>query len=197
VFVTGGTGFIGRRVVARLRERGDEVVALVRSPGSAGDLGAEFVVGDLGDEEAIRRGLDGADACLHIAGEYRLGIAASERPAMTEANVGGTERVLDAAAAAGVARIVYVSTVNVFGNTRGQVVDETYRRDPADGFLSFYDETKYLAHLAAEERIAAGAPVVIVQPGGVYGPGDHSTVGSQIEQVQAGKLKSWRSAEWG
>ena len=59
---------------------------------------------------------------------------------MLDANVGATERVLDAATAAGVARIVYVSTVNVFGNTHGRIVDETYRRDPADGFVSYYDE---------------------------------------------------------
>jgi nucleoside-diphosphate-sugar epimerase len=68
-------------------------------------------------------------------------------------------------------------------------VDESYRRDLADGYLSYYDETKYLAHLAAKERIAHGAPIVIVQPGGVYGPGDHSELGTQIEQARTGKLK--------
>ena len=71
---------------------------------------------------------------------------------MLDANRGTTERVLDAAIAAGVPRIVYVSTVNVFGNTQGRVVDETFRRDPADGYVSYYDETKWLAHVAAEER---------------------------------------------
>ena len=59
--------------------------------------------------------------------------------------------------------------VNVFGNTRGRIVDEKYRRDPADGFLSYYDETKYRAHVAAKARISAGAPIVIVMPGTVYG----------------------------
>ena len=63
---------------------------------------------------------------------------------MYDANVRGTERVLDAATTPASARIVYVSTVNVFGNTGGRVVDETYRRDESEGFLSYYDETKYL-----------------------------------------------------
>jgi nucleoside-diphosphate-sugar epimerase len=82
-----------------------------------------------------------------------------------------------------------VSTVNVFGNTHGEVVDESYER-PGDDYLSYYDETKYLSHQAAKERIAKGVPVVIVQPGGVYGPGDHSEVGNVIDQTRNGKLKA-------
>jgi nucleoside-diphosphate-sugar epimerase len=75
---------------------------------------------------------------------------------MFDANVVGTRNVLDAAASAGAERITYVSTANVFGDTRGQVVDETYER-PADvGFVSYYDETKYQAHEAALERIGSG-----------------------------------------
>src|SRR6185312_13078943 len=100
VFVTGGTGFIGGRVVRRLRDRGDEVVALVRSPGKAGDLaalGCELVEGDLTSAEAIRRGVQGCDAVFHIAAVYKVGIPASERDSMREANVHGTELVLDSA----------------------------------------------------------------------------------------------------
>src|SRR5918999_4578469 len=107
---------------------------------------------------------------------------------MSETNVRGTERVLDAAAQAGVPKIVYVSTVNVFGNTRGEVVDESYRR-PGDDFVSYYDRTKYEAHQVALDRIAKGAPIVIVQPGAVYGPNDHSEIGRMIDQFRTGKLK--------
>jgi nucleoside-diphosphate-sugar epimerase len=108
---------------------------------------------------------------------------------MYEANVLGTERVIDNAVEAGANRIVYVSTGNVYGNTHGQVVDETYKRPQPPDFLSYYDETKYLAHQAALERIAARAPVVIVQPGGVYGPNDPSELGNMIDQARTGKLK--------
>lgn len=188
-FVTGGTGFIGQRVIRKLRDRGDQVVALVRDPAKAGNLDAELVQGDLSSADAIRRGMEGADAVFHIAAVYKVGIPKKDQPAMEDANVRGTERILDAAKDAGVARVVYVSTGNVFGDTKGAVVDETYERDLGEGFLSFYDETKYRSHQIAKERIAAGAPVVIVQPGAVYGPGDHSELGNLIDQMRTGKLK--------
>ncbi|HEX4720327.1 MAG TPA: NAD-dependent epimerase/dehydratase family protein [Thermoleophilaceae bacterium] len=191
-FVTGGTGFIGSRVVKRLRDRGDEVVALVRTPSKATDLlgeGVELVEGDLSDGDAIKRGVDGADGVFHIGAVYKVGIPKKEQPAMWDANVGGTERILDAAEAAGAQRIVYVSTGNVFGDTKGQVVDETYARNLDDGFLSYYDETKYRSHELVKERIERGAPIVVAQPGVVYGPGDHSEVGNMINQMRSGKLK--------
>ena len=191
VFVTGGTGFIGSVLVRLLRERGDEVVALVRDPSRASDLeaaGAELVAGDLDDEAAIRAGVEKADGVVHAAAVYRVGIPEAEHEAVRRANVGGTERVLDAAVAAGVRRIVYVSTVNAFGNTRGAVVDEDFRRDTERGFVSWYDRTKWDAHLAAEERMAAGAPIIVVQPGAVYGPGDHSELGDQVDRAMRGKL---------
>ncbi len=191
VVVTGAAGFIGNRVARILLARGDEVVAIVRDPesGAAADLrglGARLVAGDLTSEPNLRRVMTGAAGVIHIAGSYLVGIPASERPAMYEANVGATQRVLDAAIAAGVPRIVYISTVNVFGNTHGLIVDETYHRDLSEGFVSYYDETKYLAHVAAEARIGAGAPIVIVQPGTVYGAGDHSGIGAQLKAAYDG-----------
>jgi len=188
-FVTGGTGFIGKQLVRKLRERGDEVVALVRTPSKATDLDAEIVQGDLSDEDAIRQGVQGCDSVFHVGATYKVGIPKTEHAAMYDANVKGTERVIDNAVEAGVQRIVYVSTGNVYGNTRGQVVDETYVRPQPPDFLSYYDETKYLAHQAALERIKAGAPLIIAQPGGVYGPGDPSELGNMIDQARTGKLK--------
>ena len=192
VFVTGGAGFIGREIVRQLRDRGDDVIAVVRSPGQIAalrDLGAHVVAGDLSSVDEIRQSLDGADAVIHSAGSYRVGIPPRERPLMYEANVGATRRVLDAATAAGTPKVIHVSTVNAFGNTRGAVRDETYRRDPADGYLSYYDETKYLAHVAAETRMLAGDPVLIVQPGQTYGPGDHSSAGAQLKAAFEGNAR--------
>jgi nucleoside-diphosphate-sugar epimerase len=187
-FVTGATGFLGGALLKRFRERGDEVVALVRDPARARGLVGELVEGDLSDRARLAEQMRGADAVFHLAAVYEVGIPRAERAAMFEANVRGTENVLDAAVDAGVPRIVYVSTVNAFGNTRGRVVDETYERPGAD-YVSTYDETKHLAHVAAKDRIARGAPVVIVQPGTIYGPGDHSVLGGQIELARTGKLK--------
>jgi nucleoside-diphosphate-sugar epimerase len=193
IIVTGGAGFVGSAVVHQLAARGDDVVALVRDPARAHRIvesGAELVADDLSNVARLTDLLRGADAVIHAAGSYRVGITRGERGAMWDANVGTTTRILDAAEAAGTPRTVYVSTANVFGNTRGRVVDESYRRDLAEGFLSWYDETKYGAHEVAEQRIAAGAPVVIVLPSQVYGPGDPSGFGDQLFRAAKGTLRS-------
>ncbi|MGH2418133.1 MAG: NAD-dependent epimerase/dehydratase family protein [Candidatus Limnocylindria bacterium] len=200
--VTGGAGFIGRSVVRQLRARGDSVVALVRNATRAEalrELGCELVEGDLAamPEGSLRSALGGADALFHLAGSYRVGIPAREHAAMQQANVGATRAVLDAAIAAGVRRTVHVSTANVYGDTHGRVVDETYRRPQPPEFLSYYDETKYLAHLVAEERIEAGAPILIALPCMTYGPGDHSQVGATIVQAVAGRLPILNAPELG
>jgi nucleoside-diphosphate-sugar epimerase len=200
VVVTGGAGFIGRALVKRLVDRGGEVVALVRDPARARFLEGNRVrllANDLSGVKSIAVHARGADALVHAAGSYRVGIKPAERPQMLDANLGTSERVLDAAVDAGVQRIVYVSTVGVFGDTRGEVVDETYRRDPADGFVSYYDESKYLAHVAAEKRIRAGAPIVIVQPSQVYGPHDHSITSEQLALAHAGRLRYLAMANTG
>ena len=191
IVLTGGAGFVGGAVARVLRERGDDVVALVRDQKRAaalGELGVVVIEDDLSDVTRMTEHLAEADAVIHAAGSYRVGIPRSERGAMWDANVGTTTRVLDAAEAARVPRIVYLSTVNAFGNTRGRVVDETYGRDLADGFLSWYDETKYGAHEVAEQRIGAGVPIVIALPSQVYGPGDHSAFGEQLSLANTGRL---------
>jgi dihydroflavonol-4-reductase len=191
VVLTGGAGFVGGSVARHLRERGDDVVALVRDPERAGRLsaiGATVVSDDLADLRRLVGAMGMADAVVHAAGSYRIGISPDERDAMWDANVGTTTRVLDAAAAAAVPRIVYVSTVNIFGNTRRAVVDEDFRRDLGAGFVSWYDETKFRAHEVAEARIARGAPIVVVLPSQVYGPGDHTAFGQQLTGAHDGKL---------
>ena len=191
VFVTGGTGFIGGEVVRQLRARGDDAACLVRSAEKGRrltDLGCQLVAGDLGDEAAIRGGMEGCDAVVHAAAMYEVGIPAKQRPAMREANVRSTERVLRAALEAKIPKVVYVSTVGVFGNTHRKVVDETYEH-PGREFTSYYEETKLEAHRIAKRMMAEeGLPCVIVQPGGVYGPGDTSQVADLLEQFFAGRL---------
>src|SRR5436190_6635782 len=191
VFVTGGTGFIGGHVVRQLRERGDDVRALVRSPEKGAaltELGCELTPGTLAGRDAIRAAMEGCDAAIHGAAMYEVGIPESEHRAMYEANVIGTENVLAAALEAKVGRVVYISTVGAFGNTKGQVVDESYEH-PGTSFTSYYEQTKVEAHRLAKRLIAEeGLPCVIVQPGGVYGPQDHSALGQQMNQFLAGRM---------
>ena len=109
---------------------------------------------------------------------------------MEAANVTATERLLDAATAARVSRIVHISTINAFGDTGYRVVDETYARPRPYRYVSTYDETKHQAHLVAHAHAVAGTPVLIAMPGGVYGPGDHSSLGGVLAQAAEGRLRS-------
>ena len=189
VFVTGATGFVTGTVTLQLLARGDRVRALVRDASRGRTLersGVTVVAGDLSDAGALRRGMEGVDAVVHGAAMYSVGIAPSQRPAMFTANVTGTERVLEAALDAGVRRVAYISTCAIFGNTHGQIVDETYMR--TGPYTSYYEETKVQAHEIALRLAARGLPVSIAQPGGVYGPGDTSGMGGLMRDFARGRL---------
>jgi len=192
ILITGGTGFLGSHLARRLAAGGHTVTVFRRASSKTNALEGANVrheIGDVFDASSVRRAAGGQDVVIHAAGSYRIGIPKSERGAMWDANVGTTTRILDAAEAAATPRFVYVSTGNVYGNTHGKVVDETYRRDLAEGFLSWYDETKYGAHEVAEQRIHGAAPVMIVLPSQVYGPGDHSGFGEQLQFAHDGRLR--------
>jgi dihydroflavonol-4-reductase len=191
IFLTGGTGYLGTALARVLRGHGHDIRALVRTPAKAStleELGCELVEGDVSDRTRLREQIKGCEGVIHNAGIARVGIHAEERPEMYGANVWGTENVLDAAAEAGAERITYVSTANAFGNTHGRVVDETYERPAGEQYVSYYDETKSLAHRAALDRIGAGVPIVIAMPTVVIGPGDHSSIGALIHQAATGTL---------
>lgn len=184
-FVTGGSGFIGGQVVRKLVARGYEVRALARSPRSQAiveGLGATAVPGDITDVAAMRDAMTGCDVVFHIAAWYKIG---ADAVAAETINVGGTRKVLRLAHELGVPKIVYTSTVGVFGDTQGQMVDETYFYPGP--FLTEYERTKWLAHYkVAVPLIEKGAPIIIVMPGAVYGPGDTSNVGEMMRWFYRG-----------
>src|SRR5207247_10465983 len=129
--VTGATGFVMGAVARALRARGDAVTALVRDPSRAGSLaalGCELVAGDVIHPTAAIPDLHRADALVHGAAIYEIGVTPERRLVMEDTNVTGTRRMLDAARAAGVARVVYGSPIAAFGNTPGAVVAAGCRR---------------------------------------------------------------------
>lgn len=175
--VTGATGFIGAEIAKQLRTRGHQVAAFVRTPAKASllaKLGCVLHVGDITDPGAVRAAMAGVDGVFHVAGWYKTGQPGMRELAM-RVNVEGTRHVLDAMRALGIRRGVYTSSIAVFSDTRGQVVDEGYRHDGPH--LTVYDESKWRAHYeVALPAMAAGLPLVVVQPGAVYGPGDTSAL---------------------
>ncbi len=173
-FITGATGFIGGHVANQLLDAGHEVRVLARTPAKAEALaarGAQIVKGDITDPGSMRDGMTGVDGVFHVAGWYEVGTR-DKSPAMT-INVEGTRNVLTLMKELSVPKGVYSSTIAAFSNTGGQVVDETYRYEGKH--LTTYDLSKWRAHYeVADPLIEEGLPLVIVHPGMVYGPEDHS-----------------------
>jgi nucleoside-diphosphate-sugar epimerase len=177
-------------VVRALRGRGDAVVALVRSPSRATSLtalGCDLVAGDVVDPTNATAELRRCDALIHGAAIYEIGVTAERRKVMEATNVTGTRSILEVARAAGTPRIVYLSTIAAFGNTHGAVVAEGH--EPSSPPTSAYEDTKRRAHEIAVDAARSGVPIVIVQPGQVYGPGDHSAVGANFRALADGKLR--------
>ncbi|MGB8644613.1 MAG: NAD-dependent epimerase/dehydratase family protein [Anaerolineae bacterium] len=175
VFLTGATGFIGSHLARKLIARGDTAVCLVRDPGKAVELkqmGAELVAGDITNRASLKPAMQGADAVVHLAGMYELGRRYFDR--MRAINVDGARNTLETAAELGIPRIIHTSTVGVFGNTRQQVVDESYHIWKSQ-LPSEYERTKWEAHYEVAVPLQQkGAPLIITQPGGVTGAGDTS-----------------------
>jgi nucleoside-diphosphate-sugar epimerase len=184
-FVTGATGFIGGVLARELINRGDQVVALARDPAKAGDLaalGVEVHKGDITLKESMRAPMTGVDGVYHVAGWYKIGTR--DAGAGQAINVDGTRNVLEVMRELDISKGVYTSTLAINSDTHGRVVDENYVF--AGKHISEYDRTKADAHKVAHEFIAAGLPLVIVQPGLVYGPTDFASpiAGTLIQYLQ-------------
>ncbi|MCG2787067.1 MAG: NAD-dependent epimerase/dehydratase family protein [Anaerolineae bacterium] len=180
-FLTGATGFVGGHVARQLIEAGHQVLASVRSPEKASQLaalGVQLHKGDVTDKESMRAPMSGVDGVFHIAGWYKVGVR--DKSEAYKINVEGTRNVLALMQELKIPKGVYTSTLAVNSDTAGKQVDENYRFNGQH--LSVYDQTKAEAHLVAEEFIRQGLPLVIVQPGLIYGPGDTSSVRTTLIQ---------------
>jgi nucleoside-diphosphate-sugar epimerase len=184
-FVTGGSGFLGRALIAALRERGRAVSALARSDKAAEAVraaGAEPVPGDLDDERALREGMDGCAVVYHAAAKVELW---GRREDFLRITVGGTERVIAAARAAAVPRLVHVSTEAVLaggGSLAG--VDE---RTPLPARpVGLYPLSKGMAE---QRALAANGPdlaTVVVRPRFIWGRGDTVLLPGLVAAMKSG-----------
>lgn len=169
VALSGATGYTGSRLAAALRARGDEVAALLRASSPRDGLpgGLRVVEGDLGDRAALEDLVEGCDAVVHVAAVYRT--AGHPDSYYRDVNVGGTERLLEAAARAGVGLFVHTSTVGVHGHVARPPADESAPYAPGDVYQQTKADAEALALRFHQER---GLPVVVVRPGAIYGPGE-------------------------
>jgi NAD+-dependent farnesol dehydrogenase len=173
VLITGATGFLGRRLVARLAPE-KALRVLVRTPDVQGfPAGVEKALGDVTDRDSLERAAAGCEAVIHAAALVRILAPRSE---FERVNVGGFENVLAAASGAGVRRILYVSSFIALGPSEagdGGVLDESAEPlRPGRRFINEYERTKSLADAAARRAIAGGTPLVVLYPGVLYGPGE-------------------------
>ena len=169
VAVTGATGFLGSNLVRALLVRGYQVRALARDPDKARALPAEVktLIGDICDVDVLKSLVEGCDWVFHTVSNFRT---ASGPPESYEAiNVEGTRRLLEAANAAGVSRVVHVSTIGVHGDVKQSPADETSSFNPGD----LYQETKLKAEkLAVQAGKSGEMEVAVIRPCSMYGPGD-------------------------
>ncbi len=172
-FVTGGTGFLGKAIVERLQLEPHlgPVRALTRTR-TGGELlaaaGAEPVIGDLSDPESLRGGMEGCERVFHVAGLNAMCLR--DPSPLFEANVTGSVNVVEAAAAAGVARVVYTSSAAAIGEPEGTIgrEDSSHR----GWYLSSYERSKHEGELAAFAAAHhEGIELVSVNPSSVQGPG--------------------------
>jgi nucleoside-diphosphate-sugar epimerase len=187
VFVTGGSGFIGGRLLERLRAEGHEVRALARSASSADRVrarGAEPVDGDLSDITAMRAGAEGCELAFHAAatlGDW------GQRAEFEQGNVLGTGNALRACAQAGVRRFVHVGTEAALLAGQALVdVDENAPLRPDSRAL--YSATKARAEEAVLQANRDGFETIVVRPRFVWGRGDTTLLPTMVELVRGGRF---------
>ncbi|MBV9385852.1 MAG: NAD-dependent epimerase/dehydratase family protein [Chroococcidiopsidaceae cyanobacterium CP_BM_ER_R8_30] len=192
--VTGASGFTGSHLVRALEQQGNFVVGLVRQSSNLArlkDCHLQLVYGDITDQNALRSAMNQVDTVFHTAAYVELGIV-NERE-MERVNLAGTQAVLEVAQSMGVSKVIYCSTVGVFGDTGTQVVDETFKRTQTD-FSSAYDRTKYQAQQLVDQFAANGLFIVSLLPSGIFGP-DDPHFRPVLQQFLKGRLKLWAGGD--
>lgn len=193
--VTGANGFVGAAVVRALAARGERVRALVRTGSNAVNLdglAVEIANGDLTDLQSLRAACEGCANVFHVAADYRLWVP--DPGPMYRTNVEGSVNMLKAAAAAGVGRMIYTSSVAVLGiNPDRTPADEATPVTLAD-MIGTYKRSKYLAEQAVRETaVEFGFPVVTVNPSTPIGPGDYrpTPTGRIIVDAARGRMPAY------
>lgn len=184
VLVTGASSLLGGAVACRLQARGDDVTVFQRRPAEVSAQGCRQLLGDVTDAAAVRQAAHGQDAVVHLAARVSV---TGPWAAFEEVNVDGTANMVAGARAAGVARLVHVSSPSVAHSGRALVGAGAEPADPV-GASGHYARSKALAEQLALASDGPALAVVAVRPHLVWGPGDTQMVGRIVQRARAGRL---------
>ena len=194
IFVTGATGLVGSHVVEEALRRGHKVRALVRATSDTRWLdaqGVEKVDGDLEDQAALRRGVEGADWVMNCAAKVGDWGSLDE---FRRLNVAALELLLKAAVAARVERFVHVSSLGVYEGRDHFGTDET--TPPAAQALDGYTRSKVEAEaLALKYQKEKGLPLAVVRPGFIYGERDRTVLPKLVHSLRTGRFAYFGSGD--
>jgi dihydroflavonol-4-reductase len=187
ILISGATGFVGRYLVRALLEREESVALLVRSEDKARALFGDrvrYCHGDLHDKVSLETAMKGVTMLYHLGGLYAFG--RSNAKALMEVNVQGTENILEAAAKAGVSRVVHVSSAGILARREKGADENSFPSSQPQGRP--YKASKWLAEHVALGWAEKGLPVVIANPTCPLGPEDNTPTGQIIRDFLEGRF---------
>lgn len=186
-FITGATGVVGGAVLKKLLARGDNVTALVRNDADADTmrtLGATPILGDVTMASGLSDAMWGASTLFHVAGINEG--CPKDRSLMDRVNIEGAATVVEAAAHAGVGRVVLTSSVAAIGEAEGMIGTEHTRHGGT--YVSAYARSKHIGEMAARQAASnTGVELIVVNPSSVQGPGRSSGSAELIRRVLGSK----------
>ncbi|HEX2968006.1 MAG TPA: NAD-dependent epimerase/dehydratase family protein [Bacteroidales bacterium] len=191
VFVTGASGYIGRRLVQKLAEEGHDIIMILRNPGAVNGITnkANVLIGDIFNRETLLKGMNDCDWVFHLAAYAKPTSLDRDLPYRT--NVDGTKNVIEAAVNAGVKKVVITSTAGTMGFSKDSIpVDEETNKN-----LLYHTEYERTKHLAEEIAISSATPstsICIVNPTRVFGPGKLSKSNSMTRIIKLYGKGIWR-----
>jgi len=185
IFITGGSGYVGRNLISALIKRGDTIRALARSVESGEvveALGAEVIAGDLNNGEALHYGMDGCDVVIHLAA---LVAQWGDPLDFHRVNVTGTQRVIEACQATAMTRLIHMSSEAVLAHGKPMIhIDETapYPRKP----MGLYPLTKGLAEKKVIAANSDTLKTIVLRPRFIWGKDDTVLLPNMIDVAERG-----------
>lgn len=195
VLITGGSGFVGSAVVRKLIFRGHDVRVLVRHSSPLDNLeglDVELAFGDLIEPQSVQQAMTGCEAVIHVAADYRIWVPQADK--MFQANVDGTQNVLDGAIAAGIRRLVYTSSVATLGLPKGECAANEDTPIETTDLIGPYKTSKYVADkLVTKSAGGSAMEIVIVHPSTPIGPRDirPTPTGKIVIEAASGRMPAF------